>query len=86
MSPGRHGDHAQRPHRAACSSTQELRAWRGLLRTHATLVKALDAELEAAHGLPLTSYEVLMYLADAEDERMRMCDLADRRSCSAAAA
>jgi DNA-binding MarR family transcriptional regulator len=54
----------------------ELRAWRGMLRAHAVLAKALDAQLEAAHGLQLSSYEVLMYLADAEDERMRMCDLA----------
>ncbi|MEA2193037.1 MAG: hypothetical protein QOI73_3158 [Solirubrobacteraceae bacterium] len=57
-------------------SAQELRAWRGMLRAHAALAKALDAQLEAAHGLQLSSYEVLMYLADAEDERMRMCDLA----------
>ncbi len=55
---------------------RELRAWRGMLRAHAALAKALDAQLEEAHGLPLSSYEVLMYLADAEDERMRMCDLA----------
>ena len=54
----------------------ELRAWRGMLRAHAALAKALDAQLEAAHGLQLSSYEVLVYLADAEDERMRMCDLA----------
>ena len=54
----------------------ELRAWRGMLRVHAALAKALDARLEAAHGLQLSSYEVLTYLADAEDERMRMCDLA----------
>ena len=55
---------------------QELRAWRGMLRAHAALTKQLDAELEARHGLPLSSYEVLVRLADAEDERMRMCDLA----------
>jgi DNA-binding MarR family transcriptional regulator len=55
----------------------ELAAWRGLLRVHASLMKALDAELEAAHRLPLTSYEVLIQLADAPDHRMRMCDLAD---------
>ena len=57
-------------------SPPELRAWRGMLRAHAALAKALDAQLEAAHGLQLSSYEVLTYLADAEDERMRMCDLA----------
>lgn len=55
---------------------QELRAWRGLLSTYARLTKALDAQLEAEHGLPLTSYEVLMYLADSERGRMRMHDLA----------
>src|SRR5436853_6001319 len=57
-------------------SERELRAWRGLLRVHSRLVKALDAELEAAHGLGVTSYEVLMYLADSPDGRMRMHDLA----------
>ncbi len=55
---------------------RELRAWRGLLSTYARLTKALDAQLEAGHGLPLTSYEVLMHLADADDGRMRMHDLA----------
>ncbi len=55
----------------------ELRAWRGLLRAHASLCKALDAELCAAHGLPLTTYEVLMYMHDAPSHRMRMCDLAE---------
>lgn len=55
----------------------ELGAWRGLLRVHAALFKALDAELEAAHGVPLSSYEVLIFLQSAPDRRMRMADLAD---------
>jgi DNA-binding MarR family transcriptional regulator len=59
-------------------SDQELRAWRGLLRTHAFLSKALDADLDAQHDLPLTSYEVLLYLADAEGQKLRMHDLAER--------
>ncbi|CAB4919415.1 unannotated protein [freshwater metagenome] len=58
-------------------SARELRAWRGMLRAHAALTKALDADLEAQHGIPLTSYEVLLLLADAPDHRMRMSDLAD---------
>lgn len=57
---------------------RELGAWAGLLRTHAALTRALDADLEAAHGLPLTSFEVLMYLEAADDHRLRMSDLADR--------
>jgi DNA-binding MarR family transcriptional regulator len=47
-----------------------------MLRVHAYLTKALDAQMEAEHGLPLTSYEVLLFLAEADGERMRMCDLA----------
>jgi DNA-binding MarR family transcriptional regulator len=58
-------------------SPAELRAWRGMLRVHSRLVKALDAELEQHHDLPLTSYEVLLRLGYSEGERMRMCDLAD---------
>jgi DNA-binding MarR family transcriptional regulator len=55
---------------------RELRAWRGMLRAHAALTKALDADLDSAHGLPLSSYEVLLYLNDAPEKRMRMRDLA----------
>ena len=58
--------------------TTELDAWRGLLRVHAAVLKALDAELEATHGLSLISYEVLVHLSEAPERRMRMCDLADR--------
>ena len=66
----------RRPASGAALSPRELQAWRGLLRTHAWLTKALDAELDAAHDLPLSSYEVLKFLADADRNRMRMCDLA----------
>src|SRR5579872_5457822 len=60
----------------------ELRAWRGLLRAHACLAKRVDAELERAHGLPMSSYEVLHHLEEAERERMRMCDLAEHAQLS----
>jgi DNA-binding MarR family transcriptional regulator len=58
-------------------SPEELGAWRGLLRIHSALVKALDAELLAAHELPLTSYEVLINLQAAPGRRRRMAELAD---------
>jgi DNA-binding MarR family transcriptional regulator len=60
----------------------ELRAWRGLLRAHACLAKRLDAELDGAHGLPMTSYEVLHHLEEASEGRMRMCDLAEQAQLS----
>jgi DNA-binding MarR family transcriptional regulator len=55
----------------------ELASWRGFLRVHAALERELDAELIAAHSLPLSSYEVLLTVADAPDERMRMSEIAD---------
>jgi DNA-binding MarR family transcriptional regulator len=63
-------------------SLGELRAWRGLLRAHACLAKRLDAELDRAHGLPMTSYEVLHHLQEAPGGRMRMCDLAEQAQLS----
>ena len=55
----------------------ELAAWRGMLRVHSDMTRVLDAELTQRHGLPLTSYEVLLFLADSSDGRMRMSELAD---------
>jgi DNA-binding MarR family transcriptional regulator len=55
----------------------ELAAWRGMLRVHASMTRQLDLELTAAHDLPLSSYEVLLFLNDAPDGRMRMSELAD---------
>jgi DNA-binding MarR family transcriptional regulator len=48
-----------------------------MLRVHAELTKALDAELTEVHGLPLSSYEVLLFLAGEPEGRMRMSELAD---------
>jgi DNA-binding MarR family transcriptional regulator len=63
-------------------SLGELRAWRGLLRAHACLAKRLDAALDQAHGLPMTSYEVLHHLDEASRGRMRMNELAEQAQLS----
>lgn len=44
---------------------------------HAKIVRKLDAELRQAHGLPLSSYEVLLHLSWAPGHRMRMGELAE---------
>ncbi len=56
-------------------SASELAAWRGMLRVQASLLKSMDADLAAAHGIGLRSYEVLLHLGDAGGERLRMSDL-----------
>jgi len=48
-----------------------------MLRAHAALTRELDAQLAREHKLPLSSYEVLLFLADAPDGRMRMAELAE---------
>jgi DNA-binding MarR family transcriptional regulator len=53
----------------------ELGAWRGMLSTHARLVRHLDDELQRSQGITLTSYEVLMLVADTSDGRRRISDL-----------
>ena len=60
-----------------CLTSVEQQASRGFLRAYAALVRELDAELEAAHWLPRTCYDVLAALQDAPHQRMRMRDLAD---------
>ena len=65
-------------HDPARLSPAELAAWRGFLRVHSALIKELDAELEARHGIPLSSYEVLIALADAPGQKLRMAELADQ--------
>jgi len=56
-------------------SSSELDAWRGFLRTHGALIHELDAELVAAHDLPLRSYDVLVQLEGAAEHRLRMTEL-----------
>jgi DNA-binding MarR family transcriptional regulator len=77
ISPGEH-DALQAEDRSDAGQ----RAWRGLLRAHACLAKRLDAALDQAHGLPLSSFEVLDRLEDASSGRMRMCDLAEQAQLS----
>lgn len=59
-------------------SRPELAAWRRFLRAHAHASRKLEADLLAAHALPLTSYDVLVQLIEAPDRRLRMTELADR--------
>jgi DNA-binding MarR family transcriptional regulator len=55
-----------------------LEAWRSYLQTHAGIVRELDAELIARHGLTVRDYEVLLYLAQAEEQRLPMSALSER--------
>jgi len=55
-----------------------LDSWVRLLRGHASVTRAMSAQLVAEHGLTINDYEALLHLARAEDGRMRRVDLAER--------
>src|SRR5215217_2353354 len=58
-------------------SSEEFAVWAGFLQSHAALARDLDSDLRAAHGLPLTDFEILLWLSDRSSEGMRMAELAD---------
>jgi DNA-binding MarR family transcriptional regulator len=49
--------------------------WGALLKVHAALVPRFDRELQNAHGLPLTWYDVLLELNTAPEHRLTMGQL-----------
>ena len=55
-----------------------LEAWRSYLQSHASIVRVLDAELAADHGITSRDYEVLLYLAQEDGHRLPMSALAER--------
>ncbi len=52
-------------------------AWVGLLETHKRLTRALEAELEAEHGLSLSGLELMGRLAASEGRTLRLSSLAE---------
>jgi DNA-binding MarR family transcriptional regulator len=55
-----------------------LDTWRSYLQSHAAIVRELDAELVAAHGMTSRDYEVLLYLSQEDDRRLPMSKLSER--------
>ncbi len=54
-----------------------LDAWRGYLQSHASILRVLDAELVAEQGMTTRDYEVLLYLAQADERKLPMSALAE---------
>ena len=50
-------------------------AWSGFLRMQAQLLRTLNAELQAEHGITLSEYEVLLFL-DWPQSRLPISTLA----------
>ena len=54
-----------------------LAAWRSFLRTHNHLLRQLEQQLQAHGKIAIGSYDVLVQLAEAPDNRLRMSELAE---------
>jgi DNA-binding MarR family transcriptional regulator len=59
-------------------SDDELAAWHGLLTLYSGVMRDLDRGLLASHQLSVREFDVLITLANAPDDRLRMSDLAQR--------
>jgi len=53
---------------------QEERVWRSFARALIVVPRVLEAELQAAHGVTMTEYFVLVNLSEASDRRLRMSE------------
>jgi DNA-binding MarR family transcriptional regulator len=51
-------------------------AWVRFLRAHAAVTRQLSARLEAAHGLTLSDFDVLVQLYNAPERSLRRVDIA----------
>ena len=56
----------------------EMLAWRSYVEIVDELSARLEEDLVRTHGLTLGDYQVLVFLSEADDHRLRMCDLAGR--------
>ena len=59
------------------TTANRLDSWVAFLRAHSAITRQLNADLQSAHGLTLTDYEVLLRLSCSEGLLMRRVDLAE---------
>jgi len=60
------------------ASDPRVETWRAFLHAHALLIRRMDEELQAAHGVSLAEYDAMLQLVNAPGRRLRMSVLADR--------
>lgn len=57
-------------------TSDEMRAWRMFIFTSGDLLKAIERDL-MPYRLDLGDYQLLAILSESQEQRMRMCDLAE---------
>lgn len=64
-------------HEVSEPSEAALAAWRAFLGAHSRVTRSLEAELQSGQQLSLAEYDVLVQLAEAPGQSLRMAELAD---------
>ncbi len=62
---------------APAADDWRLAVWRSFLRTHTHLLRRLEQGLQANRKISIGSYDVLVQLAEAPGNRLRMSELAE---------
>ena len=58
-------------------STEQQQHWRAYIAASTLLQERLSRELQAAHGITMADYEILVRLSEAPERRLRMSQLAE---------
>jgi len=58
-------------------NSEQQQHWRAWLAANTLLLDAFSRDLQAAHGLTMADYEILVRLSESDERRMRMSDLAE---------
>ena len=61
---------------------EQQQHWRAYIAATTLLGERLSRELQAAHGITMADYEILVRLSEAPDRRLRMSQLADHTLAS----
>ena len=57
---------------------EEQESWRAWIQASLLLSDRLSRDIQAQHGLTFADYEILVWLSEAPDRRLRMSELARR--------
>ena len=71
---------------STATTDERFAAWRSLTAAYTAIALTLADEMEAATGLKPEWYEIMLHLYEAEDQHLRMHELADKRLLSRSSA
>lgn len=63
-------------------SSEQQESWRAWISASTLLNDRLSRDLQARHGLTLADYEILVWLSEHPERRLRMSELAERTLAS----